>query len=141
MMRWPVSAPPVGRPGFLRDERGAVSVEFTVLVPFFVFMLVLFADATTIYMTHTEMFNTAREISRRIAIGEIKSPDEAKTFAANHLFLGQRDYQVNVDFKDDVTVSVAINVYDAAIFGYFFRPLIGRQLVAVATVGEEPRIE
>ena len=126
---------------FLCDDRGAVTVEFTVLVPFFLFLLVLFADATVIYLSHSEMFNTARELSRSVATGEVRTQAEAETYVANKLFLGERDYYVYVDFDNDKTVTIAVNIYDAAIFGIWFSPLIGRELVATATVAEEPRIE
>ena len=58
---------------FLRDSKGAVTTEFTVLVPFFVMLLVFFADASVIYLTHSEMFNTARDIARRMSTDQIKS--------------------------------------------------------------------
>lgn len=125
----------------LRDDTGAVTTEFTVLVPFFIFLLVLFADATVIYLTHSEMFNAAREISRRVATGELQDHSQVQAYAADKLFLGQRDYYVGVDFSGDKTVTIAVHLYDAAIFGYFFRPILGRELVAISTAGEEPQIE
>lgn len=125
----------------VRDERGAVTVEFTVLVPFFVFLLVLFADATVIYLSHSEMYNAARELSRSVSTGEVRNQAEAEAYVADKLFLGDRDYYVYVDFDQDKTVTIAVNVYDAAIFGLWFTPLVGRELVATATVAEEPRIE
>ena len=126
---------------FLRDERGAFSVDFTVVVPFFVFLLVLFADATVIYLTHTEMYGAARDISRRIATGELQTDAEVQAYAADRLHLGSRNYYVGLDFANDKTVMIVVNLGDAAIFGYFFRPVLGRELVAASTVGEEPRIE
>jgi Flp pilus assembly pilin Flp len=125
----------------LRDERGAVTVEFTVLVPFFVFLLVLFADATVIYLSHSEMFNAARELSRSVSTGEVRTQADAEAYVADKLFLGERDYYVYVDFNQDKTVTIAVNIYDAAIFGLWFTPLLGRELVATSTVAEEPRIE
>ena len=130
-----------GLAAFLRDDRGAISVEFTVLVPFFVLLLVFFADATVIYLTHSEMFNTARELSRRMATGQIQTQAQAEAYVADKLLLGQRTYYVWTDFHNDKSVAVVIDVVDAAIFGHWFRPLLGRELVATATVGEEPRIE
>ena len=56
---------------FFKDEKGAVTMEFTVLVPFFVVLLIFFADASVIYFTHSEMFNAARDISRRMSTGQI----------------------------------------------------------------------
>lgn len=126
---------------FLREDRGAVTAEFTVLVPFFIFLLVLIADAATIYLTHTEMYNGAREISRRMATGELKNEDDVKTYAATKLFLGHRTYFVDADFASDRKVIIAVHLYEAAIFGYFFKPILGEELVAIAATGEEPKLE
>lgn len=129
------------RRGFLSDERGAVSIEFTTLVPFFIFLLVFFTDATVIYLTHTEMFNAARDISRRMTTGELDDNADVQAYAESHLFLGQRDYYVGIDFAGDRTVAVVVSLDDAAPFGLFFQPILGRELIASATMGEEPRIE
>ncbi len=126
---------------FLRNETGAVTVEFTALVPFFVFLMVFFADATVIYLTHSEMFNAAREVSRRASTGEIQNLSQAEAYANNKLMLGARTYFVDVDFSgDNNIVRIGIPLYDAAIFGVFFRPILGKELVAIASVSEEPRI-
>lgn len=123
-----------------RDETGAVSTEFTVLVPFFVLFLVFFADATVIYLTHSEMFNVAREISRRVSTGELKNLSEVEAYAKANLFLGSREYFVAADFGGEKRATLVIGLYDAAIFGAFFRPILGKELVATAATGEEPRI-
>ena len=130
-----------GARAFMRDETGAVTTEFTVLVPFFVFLMVFFADATVIYLTHSEMFNAAREISRRVSTGEIQNQSQAETYANNKLMLGARTYNVGIGFTgNDRTVRIGIPIYDAAIFGVFFRPVLGRELVATVVVSEEPRV-
>lgn len=126
--------------GLLGDEKGAVTVEFTVLVPFAVFLLVLFADASVIYLTHTEMFNAARDIARRMSTEELKSAQEVRDYAASRLLLGQRHYVVDPTFGGDMRVTVAIEVGDAAIFGVFFKPVLGRTLLASATVRREPML-
>jgi hypothetical protein len=126
---------------FTSDEKGAVSLEFTILVPFFVMFLVFFADATVIYLTDTEMFNAAREISRRASTGELQDLSQAEAYASDKLFLGGRTYYLDVDFAgDEKVVTLSIPIYDAAIFGFFFQPIIGRMLVVTATTSEEPRI-
>ncbi len=125
----------------LSDDRGAVTVEFTVLVPVFVLLLVFFADATVIYMTHTQMFNAARELSRRVATGELGDESAVKAYATEKLMLGERTYYVDPEFSGDNRVTIAVNVYEAVIFGNFFEPILGDAMVAVATTGEEPRLE
>jgi len=124
---------------FLKDEKGAVTVEFTVLVPFFVFLLIFFADASVIYFTHSEMFNAARDISRRMSTGQIETQDQALAYAAQRLYLGDRVYTVDADFASgDMPVSIGMPVGQAAIFGVWFEPIIGRALVATARTRREP---
>lgn len=126
---------------YLRDEVGAVTVEFTALFPFFVLLMVFFADSTVIYLTHSEMFNAAREVSRRVSTGEIQTLSQAETYANDKLMLGARTYFVDVDFSgENKMVRIGIPLYDAAIFGVFFRPILGKELVAIASVSAEPRI-
>lgn len=126
-------------PTFLGDEKGAVTTEFVVLVPFFVFLMIFFADTTVIYFTHSEMFNTARDISRRMSTGQIETEDQALAYASQRLYLGNRLYTVDVDFASaDMPVSIGMPVGQAAIFGVWFEPIIGEALIATARTRREP---
>ena len=51
---------------FLRDETGAVTIEFILWVPVFVGLLVFVTDASIIYLTHSEMWSVARDTARRM---------------------------------------------------------------------------
>lgn len=124
---------------FIRDEKGAVTIEFTVLVPFFVMLLVFFADASVIYLTHSEMFKTARDISRRMSTGQFTTVAQVTDYAAEHLFLGQRTYTIDPDFvSGEMKVSIGIPLGQAAIFGVWFEPIIGDALIATARMRREP---
>jgi Flp pilus assembly protein TadG len=126
--------------GFIANESGAITTEFTVLVPFFLFLLIMFADASTVYLTHSEMYTAARDTARRMSVGEIMTEQQALEYAAGRLLLGGRSYTVNPDFGGDMTVTISITIEDAAIFGYFLRPILGRQLSASSTMRNEPLI-
>jgi len=123
---------------FLADEQGAVTTEFTVLVPFFLMLLVLFADGSTVYLTHSEMYTAARDTARRMSVDEITTVQQAREYAASRLLLGDREYTVTPSFGGDMTVSISLSIEDAAIFGYFLKPIIGRQLTATSTMRREP---
>ena len=127
---------------FLRDDEGAVTIEFTTLVPFFIFLLVIFADFAAVYLTHTEMYNLARDAARRMSTGELKDADEVVAYAEEHMFLGQRLYTVFTDFgpNGNMQVLVEVPVGEAAFFGFFLGPLIGESLTATATVSREPGV-
>lgn len=121
------------------DERGALTLEFTVLVPFFVFMLVIFADASLVYLTHSEMYNAARDVVRRMATEEITTDAEARDYAAAQLHLGGRVYQLSTEFGGEMRIRISVPLGDAAFFGYFFSPVLGdRHLTADAAMRREP---
>ena len=126
---------------FMRDEKGAVTIEFTTLVPFFIFLMVFFADAVALYLTHSEMYNVARDAARRMSTGELKNSDDVVAYAAEHLFLGGRTYNVYTGFSTTSAVLVEVPVSEAAIFGYFFSPILGESFIASATVARERRLE
>jgi len=74
---------------FLRNETGAVTIEFVTLVPMFVIMLMFFTDASILYLTHSDMFNSARDIARRMSVDQITTVAQAQTHASESLQLGQ----------------------------------------------------
>ena len=123
---------------FLRDEKGAVTIEFVLWVPIFVGLLVLVTDASIIYLTHSEMWNVARDTTRRMTPEEITTTAEARDYAAAHLFLGARTYVIDPDFGGDMNVTIAIGLDEAAIFGFFFKSILGQSLVASVTMRREP---
>jgi len=125
---------------FIEDSKGAVTIEFTVLVPAFVFMMVLFADTSIAYLTHSEMYNAARDIARRMATHELETPAAVQAYAAEHLFLGQRQYTVDPNFGGVMSVSISVGVNQAVFFGAFFKPVLGKALVATASVRSETRL-
>lgn len=125
---------------FGRDDKGAVTIEFTVLVPFFILLMVLFVDSAVAWLTHSEMFGTARDMSRRMATGQFTTQDELVSYAASHMFLGERTYTIDADFGDENRVSIAVPLDDATIFGIWFRPILGKALVATAVTRREPRL-
>lgn len=124
----------------LADQKGAVTIEFTTLVPFFIFLMVLFVDGSVIYMTHSEMYSTARDIARRMSTRQLTTQQEVLDYARGTLFLGERSYVVDADFGGEMRCSIAVSLADAAVFGMFFRPILGRTLIASATMSEEPKI-
>ncbi len=123
---------------FLRAEKGAVTIEFVLWVPVFVSLLVFVTDASIIYLTHSEMWNVARDTTRRMTTEEFTSDAEVRDYASAHLFLGSRTYVIDPDFGGEMNVTIAIGLDDAAIFGFFFEPILGNVLVASVTMRQEP---
>ena len=125
---------------FLGDEKGAVTIEFVLWVPIFIGLFVFVTDASIIYLTHSEMWSVARDTTRRMTTAEITTRDEARDYAAAHLFLGSRTYVIDPTDPAlvDMNIAIAIGLDDAAIFGFFFKPILGRSLVASVTMRREP---
>jgi hypothetical protein len=124
---------------FLGDETGAVTIEFILWVPIFVGLLVFVTDASIIYLTHSEMWSVARDTTRRMTTRQFTTPAQARDYAAAHLFLGQRTYVIDPDFtKADMSVKIAIGLGDAAVFGFFFKPILGQSLVVDVVMRKEP---
>ena len=74
---------------FLNDERGSETVQFVAFVPLFVFLLVIVTDASFLYLTNSEMWNVARDTTRRMVAGQITSAQDAEDFAAERLKMFQ----------------------------------------------------
>ena len=124
---------------FLRDEKAAVTIEFVLWVPIFIGLFVFVTDASIIYLTHSEMWSAARDTTRRMTTGEITTDAEAREHAAARLFLGSRTYVIDPEFSTaDLNITIAIGLNDAAIFGFFFKPILGKSLVASVTMRKEP---
>lgn len=128
----------------LSDETGAVTIEFTTLVPAFILLLVFFVDASTVYLTRSEMYNVARDAARRMSTEELQTSADVQNYVTSHLHLGDRVYVVDPDFGGEMTVTIGIRVGDAAIFGVWFNGFLGQDsfvenvLWARATVRREP---
>ncbi len=113
---------------FIRDQTGTATIEFVLWVPLYVITLVAVTDASILYLTHTEMWNAARDSARRISVGAMAAAD-APDRAKEKLLLSGRTYTLAASDAGLVVVQISVNVGDASVFG-FFEPVLGRQLNA-----------
>ncbi len=120
---------------FIRDQTGTATIEFVLWVPVYVIMLVAATDASILYLTHTEMWNAARDTARRISVGALTAAD-APNRAKDKLLLSGRTYTVAASDAGPVMVEISVNVGDASIFG-FFKPVLGRELTARVVMWKE----
>lgn len=122
---------------FLREEQGAVTIEFTVFVPLFIFLFLFMTDAAVIYFTYSQMYNVARDLARKMSIGQITTQAQAQQYAAENLLLGQRTYTIDPKLCCN-SVTIWVSVSDAAVFGSWFKPILGKAIYAHAEMGAEP---
>ncbi len=120
---------------FIRDQTGTATIEFVLWVPVYVILLVAVTDASILYLTHTEMWNAARDTARRISVGAINAAG-APDHAAKNLLLSGRTYTLAASDAGPVIVEISVNVGDASVFG-FFKPVLGRELNARVVMWKE----
>jgi hypothetical protein len=126
--------------GFLRDDRGAMTIEFVLWVPVIVALLVIVVDVTTLYVTHTEMSTVARDTTRRMVSGHITSEQEAEDFAASAMRLRDYPYAVEASYDPNgsMEVSVMMAYEDIAIAAFSTLTIVGGTMRAHVTKRSEP---
>ena len=111
---------------FIGDDHAAVTIEFVTIFPAFVFVMLLFTDASVLYLTHTELFNVSRDAARRVAVGALHV-DDVPDYVAQRSMLGARTYTASSYSGSVVIIELSVNVGDASVFG-FFKPILGRTM-------------
>lgn len=107
---------------FLRDEHGAVTIEFILWIPVIMVLVGIVIDATTIYITYTEMWNVARDTARRMVVGNLLSEQAAIDYATQRRTIRLQQLPYCVDAEYDVANNVAeviigLRVENATILG------------------------
>ncbi len=128
---------------FISDNGGAVTVEFVLWVPIVVALVTIAIDATSLYVTHTEMWNVARDTARRITTGVIRTEADAVAHANQAMNLRDLPYVVDVSYDPDgdTSVTIMLTVKDMSIIG-FGSPLtiFGGTIAAHVVMRPDPRI-
>lgn len=104
-------------PRFLRDERGAVALEFALVIPFMMLVVFGIIDMSRIYYTLNEMSSAVREGARYAAVLEDPTAGEADvkrvvrsmayTFGGDSL----TDADVTLDFNGSIVTVKARYVF------------------------------
>ena len=83
-------------------------------------LLITAIDATTLYVTHTEMWNVARDTARRMVTGKVLTETDAEAYARNAMSLRDAPYAIDAAYdKDDVVkVTIAIGFSDISVIGH-----------------------
>ena len=106
------------RAGFSKCESGASAVEFAFMMPVFLMLLAGIFQFGMVMFVQNNMTNVARDVTRRLAVGELTSV-EAQTAAQGSLVNWGIDYTVSVTENvaaRDVTVLIAAPMHQAAMF-------------------------
>ena len=102
---------------FLRDDRGAVTVEFMIMLPLFTTFLLLATDASMLFLRQTSLMNVARDTARAVSRYAM-TPAEGQTYAQKAAANGQGAATATVTVQNGaVTVLITTNAQSAAPFG------------------------
>jgi Flp pilus assembly protein TadG len=104
---------------FVRDE-GTVTVEFMLWLPL-IFTIILFTvDVALIYLKQADMWNVARDISRRLSVSDSYTNASAQTDAQNQLFTSLSSATITATggtvAGQDKVVTIQIPLCNASLF-------------------------
>jgi Flp pilus assembly protein TadG len=119
---------------FLSAEDGSASVEFTVLLPVFMGLIVFAADTATIFTRQSNMWSVSQQTARIVSRHGLDA-EKAEAFASDLLRQGSYTPDVTVQVDDDtqiVTVVVIAESAKLAPFGILSRVLDDRVSVSVS---------
>lgn len=119
---------------FLTAEDGNASVEFTVLLPVFMGLVVFAADTATIFTRQSNMWSVSQQTARIVSRHGLDA-EAAQAFAADLLRQGDYTPDVTVEVDDDtqiVTVVVVAESAKLAPFGILSRALDDQVSVSVS---------
>ena len=127
---------------FLDDEQGALTIEFILWIPIIVAVLITAIDATTVYVTHTEMWNVARNVARQMTTGVVGTEDEAEACATRLMALRDLPYYVDASYDPDsgARVAILLRVNDFAILGYSPLTIFGGDIMARVIMRPNPEV-
>ena len=95
---------------FLKDQNGSESIQLLLFLPLFAALLVIITDASFLYLTHSEMWNVARDTARRMAAGQLTTEQEAVNYAATQMERFEEQYQVSASYDPDTKMVILITV-------------------------------
>jgi len=109
------------RRGLAKSDDGTVSVEFMLWMPL-IFTIILFTvDVALIYLKQADMWNVARDISRRMSVSDSYSNASAQTDAQAQLFSSLSSATITATggavAGQDKIVTIQVPLCTASLFG------------------------
>ncbi|MXU63926.1 TadE/TadG family type IV pilus assembly protein [Oceanomicrobium pacificus] len=117
-----------------------MTVEYVLWLPLFVAILMLVVDVSLLFLTHANMYDVARDTSRRTALGEFANFSAAETYAETHALVGGHTYTADVDYTgigEEVYTEVSVPMADVG-FSRIFAVVFNGTLRARVTQRVEP---
>src|SRR5262245_30859537 len=108
--------------GWWRDERGISAVEFAMVLPVLVAMLLGVVQYGSVFLVQMRMNDTARDTARRLAVGDLSTQSAGEAFALAQLSDWPAVFQVTANLPEppdrDIAVTITVPMTDAAILNF-----------------------
>ncbi len=124
---------------FLRDDRGAATIEFVAIFPAFVMFMLMVLDASVLYLTRTDLFNVSRDVARRVSVGALHV-DDIPNYVRHRAILGSHTLTVASFSGSVVIVELSVNMGDASVIG-FYTPILDDTMTVRVEMLREPTPE
>lgn len=104
----------------LADERGASAVEFAMVLPFLVMLLLGIIQYGSLFLVQTEMNSAARDTARRLSVGDLATEADAESYAVAQLVEWSPRFKAVAELprrdEHDVAVTITVPMREAAMF-------------------------
>lgn len=121
---------------FLRDENGAVTVEFILWFPLVCFLFFAILDFAYAFTVNASMWQQTRVAARGMSLHQLDKT-EAKSFILDGLSWSHKDFDVQItETKSSVTVSVTTPYKKAGITNTALRLMDGNWETRVVMLRE-----
>ena len=104
---------------FLSDRRGASALEFALVVPLLIGLLLGIIQYGSLFLLQTRMNDAARDTARRLAVGDLTTEAEAEEHAVARLADWSATFTAVAELPDpgehDVRVAITVPMAEAAL--------------------------
>mgnify|MGYP001766367550 CR=1 FL=1 len=122
---------------FLSEEDGTATIEFVLMLPLFSVLVLLLADASLLFLRHTQLMNISRDTARIVSRHAMTAAD-AVTYAESHARTQASTATAQVTVANGVvTVLITSQSRISAPFG-IISFAVGDRIVARAISTMEP---
>ena len=126
--------------GWWRDDGGASAVEFALVSPLLIGLLLGVIEYGSLAMVQMRMNDTARDTARRLAVRDLKSETEGEQFALARLADWDAVFHAQVTLpkfpERDIAVLIRVSMEDAAIMNLVNFGMDGEMIAEVHMVME-----
>lgn len=102
-----------------RDRRGASAVEFALVAPLLISLLLGIIQYGSLFLLQTRMTDTARDTARRLAVGELATESDAEAYAEARLAGWSAPFTATAVLPDpgehDVSITISVPKAEAAL--------------------------